>query len=111
MLALLAATTTSALAAFGSAPPSGSQPANPAIVGAIRWDAYFASPGTPEFTDPNFGIVTRTITNDMAPKKWHYRLPFFGKEINDTAVGEALCQNIICPALFSPNPPKRARFG
>jgi len=58
----------------------------PAIVGAIRWDAYFATPGTPAFEDPNFGIVSRTTTYDMSPKKWHYRLPFFAKELNDTSV-------------------------
>ena len=23
---------------------------------------------------------------EMSPKKWHYRLPFFGKDINDTDV-------------------------
>lgn len=56
------------------------------IVGAIRWDAYFSQPGEAAFEDPNFGIVTRTTTNDMSPKKWHYRVPFFGKEINDTAI-------------------------
>ena len=22
----------------------------------------------------------------MSPKKWHYRVPFYGKEINDTAI-------------------------
>ena len=58
----------------------------PAIVGAIRWDAYFATPGTPEFEDANFGIVSRTTTYDMSPKKWHYRLPFFAKEVNDSSV-------------------------
>ena len=62
------------------------KPRGPAIVGAIRWDAYFATPGTPAFEDPNFGIVSRTTTYDMSPKKWHYRLPFFAKEVNDTSV-------------------------
>jgi hypothetical protein len=55
-------------------------------VGAIRWDAYFSQPGEPAFDDPNFGIVTRTTTYDMSPKKWHYRVPFFGKEVNDSAI-------------------------
>ena len=84
----------------------------PPIVGAIRWDAYFSQPGEPAFEvrkavrvpafpfsaetpihphprctqDPNFGIVTRTTTNDMSPEKWHYRVPFFGEEINSTAI-------------------------
>eukprot|EP01048_Picozoa_sp_COSAG05_P006846 COSAG05_NODE_463_length_9555_cov_35.796108_2_plen_385_part_00 len=56
------------------------------IVGAIRWDAYFSQPGEAAFEDPNFGIVTRTTTFDLSPKKWHYRVPFFGTEINDTAI-------------------------
>jgi len=58
----------------------------PVIVGAIRWDAYFATPGTEAFDDPNFGVVSRATTGDMSPKKWHYRVPFFGKEVNDTAI-------------------------
>ena len=65
---------------------SSSPPAKKPIVGAIRWDAYFSEPGQPAFEDPNFGIVTRTTTFDMSPKKWHYRVPFFGKEINETAI-------------------------
>jgi hypothetical protein len=30
--------------------------------------------------------VTRTTTLDLSPAKWHYRLPFFGKEVNDTSI-------------------------
>lgn len=55
--------------------------AQPPIVGAIRWDAYWSSPGQPAFEEPNFGIVTRTTTGDMSPSKWHYRVPFFGREV------------------------------
>lgn len=40
------------------------------VVGAIRWDAYFSQPGEAAYEDPNFGIVTRTTTIDMSPKKW-----------------------------------------
>jgi hypothetical protein len=32
------------------------------------------------------GIVTRTTTYDMSPQEWHYRIPFFGEEINSTAI-------------------------
>jgi hypothetical protein len=63
---------------------AGARPAP--TVGAIRWDAYFSQPGEPAFADPNFGVVTRTTTYDMSPEKWHYRVPFFGKEINSTAI-------------------------
>ena len=35
----------------------------------------------PEYNDHNAGIVARTTTLDMSPAKWHYRLPFFGKEV------------------------------
>lgn len=56
------------------------------IVGAIRWDAYWGKPGEWQFEDPNYGIVTRTTTYDMSPKQWHYRVPFYGEEINETAI-------------------------
>lgn len=56
------------------------------VVGAIRWDAYFSQPGMPEYNDHNAGIVARTTTLDMSPAKWHYRLPFFGKEVNNTSI-------------------------
>ena len=59
---------------------------SPPAVGAIRWDAYFSQPGEAVFDDPNAGIVTRTTTFDMSPKEWHYRVPFFGAELNDTAI-------------------------
>ena len=58
----------------------------PVVVGAIRWDAYWGKPGELKFEDPYSGIVTRTTTYDMSPTEWHYRTPFFGEEINDTAI-------------------------
>ena len=43
-------------------------------VGAIRWDAWFGSP-------PGLaGIVGQTVTGDLSPERYHYRLPFFAKE-------------------------------
>jgi hypothetical protein len=85
MLALLlgAAATT---AAEASSVAAESMPAATTVVGAIRWDAYFSQPGEAAFSDQNFGIVTRTTTFDLSPKEWHYRVPFFGKEVNDTAI-------------------------
>ena len=71
---MLAAATTEAAA-----------PSKP-IVGAIRWDAYFGQPGEAAFEDANAGIVARATTFDLSPKAWHYRVPFFGKEINSSAV-------------------------
>eukprot|EP00051_Salpingoeca_urceolata_P004540 m.65671 g.65671 ORF g.65671 m.65671 type:complete len:376 (+) comp13682_c1_seq1:1665-2792(+) len=50
-------------------------------VGAIRWDAWYGAPA-----DKNYGVVGRTVTYDLGPSKYHYRVPFFGKEINATAV-------------------------
>lgn len=61
------------------------QATQPPVVGAIRWDAYFAQPGQHEYNDPNFGVVTRTTTVDMSLPEWHYRLPFFSEEINATS--------------------------
>ena len=93
-LLLLCGLASGALAAFQDAAhlekaddsPTPAAQRGPPIVGAIRWDAYFATPGTEEFEDKNFGVVSRATTGDMSAKKWHYRLPFFGKEVNDTAV-------------------------
>lgn len=70
------------LASFSLVPAAAERP----IVGAIRWDAYFSQPGQRQYEDPNFGVVTRTTTIDMGPKKYHSRVPFFGSEVNDTAV-------------------------
>ena len=81
--------TTAASAAVVAAGPADDDPSSVAaapIVGAIRWDAYFGKPGMPGFEDPNHGIVARATTYDLSPKKWHYRVPFYGTEINDTAV-------------------------
>lgn len=85
-LLVLSSLAAGSCASFQSTDGGAKASRGPAIVGAIRWDAYFATPGTPEFDDPNFGIVSRTTTYDMSPKKWHYRLPFFAKEVNDTSV-------------------------
>ncbi len=59
---------------------------SPVLVGAIRWDGYWGKPGEHKFDDDNFGIVTRTTTNDLSVAEWHYRVPFFGEEINATAI-------------------------
>jgi hypothetical protein len=59
---------------------------SPVLVGAIRWDGYWGKPGERKFDDYNFGIVARTTTYDMSVSTWHYRVPFFGDEINETAI-------------------------
>ena len=61
------------LSAIGAeAPP----PPTKAIVGAIRWDAWFGE----------LGVPGKAVEKSLGPKKWHYRLPFFAKEISDTQV-------------------------
>eukprot|EP00038_Savillea_parva_P009713 m.185359 g.185359 ORF g.185359 m.185359 type:complete len:423 (-) comp16422_c0_seq1:186-1454(-) len=42
-------------------------------VGAVRWDAWYGAP------PGDVGIVGRTVTNDLSPERFHYRLPFFAK--------------------------------
>jgi hypothetical protein len=76
-LALLSAAASCAAATQAAAPP---------LVGAIRWDANFDAPGMPDFEDKNFGIVARATTYDLSVAEWHYRVPFFGEEINETAI-------------------------
>ncbi len=46
-----------------------------------RWDAWFGAP-----VDANFGLVGRYVTADLGPAKWHYRVPMFGRVLNDSAV-------------------------
>lgn len=46
------------------------------VVGAIRWDAWHGPASE----------VGLTVERTLAPKRWHYRLPFFGKEVSDDAV-------------------------
>ena len=46
-------------------------------VGAVRWDAWYGSPGQPVWQNRWTGIVGKTVTSDIAAPKWHYRLPFF----------------------------------
>jgi hypothetical protein len=50
-------------------------PARP-IVGAIRWDAWHGDKGMPG----------QAVERSLGPKRWHHRLPFFGKAVSDTQV-------------------------
>lgn len=49
--------------------------AEPPIVGAIRWDAWQDPTGVGKETDKT-----------LSPKKWHYRVPFFGEIVSDDKV-------------------------
>eukprot|EP00937_MAST-01D_sp_MAST-1D-sp2_P000780 g780.t1 len=55
----------------------------PIAMGAIRWDAWYGSPGQPAWEDKWQGIVGKTVTSDMAEPRWHYRLPFFANVSNN----------------------------
>ncbi|MFA7691635.1 MAG: hypothetical protein GX117_13245 [Candidatus Hydrogenedentes bacterium] len=46
------------------------------LVGAIRWDAWHG-------TASSVGV---TVEKTMAPSHWHYRLPFYGKVIDENSV-------------------------
>eukprot|EP01046_Picozoa_sp_COSAG06_P072226 COSAG06_NODE_21035_length_772_cov_0.946508_1_plen_215_part_01 len=83
-LALAAATLAAAAAAANAADATAATP--PVVVGAIRWDANFDAPGMESFEDPNHGIVARATTYDLSVARWHYRVPFFGEELNETAI-------------------------
>jgi len=48
------------------------------VVGAIRWDAWFG--------DNAATTVGHEVERSLGPLQWHYRLPFFAKEISPTAV-------------------------
>lgn len=66
------ATTLMLISALTCAEPASHRP----IVGAIRWDAWHGPASD----------VGRTVEKTLAPKHWHYRLPFYGKVIGETAV-------------------------
>jgi hypothetical protein len=46
------------------------------IVGAIRWDAWVG----------DLSDVGLMVEKTLAPQHWHYRLPFYAKEISSTQV-------------------------
>ena len=46
------------------------------IAGAIRWDAWHGDQGVPG----------QAVERALGPKRWHARIPFFGKVISDTQV-------------------------
>ncbi len=46
------------------------------IVGAIRWDGWHGDASE----------VGLTVEKTLSPNHWHYRLPFFGKEVGENAV-------------------------
>jgi len=46
------------------------------IVGAIRWDAWHGDQGVPG----------QAVERALGPKRWHARIPFFGKVVSDTQV-------------------------
>ena len=53
------------------------------VVGAIRWDWTGG------------GTVNQAVEKSLGPKKWHYRIPFFGEILNDSTI-EASCFNQAC---------------
>jgi hypothetical protein len=65
---------------YAQTPPkaSPSRSATRLLVGAIRWDAWFG--------DNAATTVGREVERSLGPPQWHYRLPFFAKEISPTAV-------------------------
>ncbi len=46
------------------------------LVGAIRWDAWHGGQGVPG----------QAVERALGPKRWHARIPFFGKAVSDTQV-------------------------
>ena len=57
-------------------PPKKSLGNSRAIVGAIRWDAWHGDKSN----------VGRAVETALGPKRWHYRVPFFGEIVSDTQV-------------------------
>jgi Glycosyltransferase WbsX len=58
--------------------PSNTKSERREIVGAIRWDAWFGDNPTT--------TVGHEVERSLSPSQWHYRLPFFAKEISPTQV-------------------------
>jgi hypothetical protein len=57
----------------------------PVKVGAIRWDAWVGP--------PNFAGIE--VELNLAPNHFHYRLPFYGVDGNDTVQARAITQAVI----------------
>jgi hypothetical protein len=55
-----------------------SRPTSRPLVGAIRWDAWFGVNSTT--------TVGQEVERSLSPPQWHYRLPFFAKEISPTEI-------------------------
>ncbi len=47
-----------------------------AIIGAIRWDAWYGPKG----------VAGVAVEKSLGPEKWHYRLPFYAKVLSKTQV-------------------------
>lgn len=52
------------------------KPPSRCVVGAIRWDAWVGDRS-------NVGLA---VEKTLSPQHWHYRLPFYAREISDTSV-------------------------
>jgi hypothetical protein len=57
---------------FAGTPRTGNRP----LVGAIRWDAWYA-PESP---------VGRAVEKSLAPERYHWRLPFFSKVVDQNRI-------------------------
>jgi hypothetical protein len=47
------------------------------LIGAIRWDAWY---------DPDDGPIAEAVERSLGPHRYHFRLPYFGKETGPDSV-------------------------
>ncbi len=57
---------------------------NNVLVGASRWDAWCAPVDGVEYREQ--GGPGMAVQRSLSPKKYYFRVPFFGKIISDTLV-------------------------
>jgi len=57
------------------------QQKNDVLVGAIRWDAWYRPIGTEKHDGP-----VAAVEKSLSPGKYHFRAPFFSKELSDSTI-------------------------
>lgn len=67
------------------APKAKAQTTTRPLVGALRWDGYYGSKADEVATQGNDPIGAGVVEK-LSPSDWHYRLPFFGQVVSDTAI-------------------------
>ena len=59
--------------------------ADKVLIGAIRWDAWHTTPAMNKENNEQGGAV-KAVERSLSPKRYHFRVPFFGKILSDSVI-------------------------